>query len=56
VVLVVELGYGNDQQTVVLARVAVDECRRAVGAATVRTEQFTMETFLKVGHHGFFKS
>jgi hypothetical protein len=31
VVLVVELWYGNNEQTVVLTRVTVDERRRAVG-------------------------
>ena len=55
-VLVVKLRYGNNQQTVVLARIAVYECRRAVGARPVCTEQFTTQTLLEVSHHGFFES
>ena len=37
-VIVVELRYRNDQQTVVLTRIAVHEGRRAIGARTVGAE------------------
>jgi hypothetical protein len=37
-VLVIELGYRNNQQTVVFARIAIYECRRAIGTRTVGTE------------------
>ena len=53
-VFVVEFRHGNDEQTMVLARVAVDERRGAVGTRAVRTEQLTTQRLLQVGHHSFF--
>jgi hypothetical protein len=37
-VLVIEFGYRNNQQTVVLARIAVNECGTAISARTVGSE------------------
>ena len=53
-VLVIQLGYRNNQQTMVLARIAVYECRRAISARAIGPEEFTSETLLQVRHHGFF--
>ena len=53
-VLVIELGYGNYQQSVVLARITVYQCRAAVGARTVGSEELTDKTLLQVSHHGLF--
>jgi hypothetical protein len=53
-VLVVELRNGNNQQTVILARVTVYQRRRTISARTVCTKQFTTKGFLQVGHDGFF--
>jgi hypothetical protein len=53
-VLVVELRYRNNQQTVVLTRIAVHKRGTAIGTRTVSAEEFTTETLLKVSHHGFF--
>ena len=55
VVVIVELGHGRDEQTVIFACVAIDKCRAAVGARTVGTEQLFLHHSLKVGHGGPFK-
>ena len=56
VVLVVKLGHGHYKQTVVLARVAVNQRRCTVRTTTVRAKQLAAKALFKVRHHGFFKS
>ncbi len=34
-ILVIELWYGNNEQTMILTRIAVNECRTAIGTRTV---------------------
>jgi hypothetical protein len=53
-VLIIQLRYGNYQQSVVLTRVAVYKRRAAICARTVCSEELTAETLLQVSHHGFF--
>jgi hypothetical protein len=52
-VLIVEFRHRNNQQTMVLAGIAVYEGRTAISARPVSPEEFTTETFLQVSHHGF---
>jgi hypothetical protein len=52
-VLIIEFWHRNNQQTMVLAGIAVYECRTAISARPVSPEEFTTETFLQVSHHGF---
>jgi hypothetical protein len=42
-ILIVELRYGNNEQTVILTGVTVYQCRRTVGTRAVRPKQFTTE-------------
>ena len=55
-VLIVQLRYGNNEQTVILTRVTIYKRRSTVGARTVCSKQFTTERLLQVGHYRFFKS
>jgi ribosomal protein L35AE/L33A len=43
VVLIIKLRYGNNEQTVIFARIAVYQRRRTIGARTVCPKKFTME-------------
>ena len=45
-VLVVNLWYRHYQKTMVLTRVTVYKCRRAIGTTSVGTEQFTTKALL----------
>jgi CRP-like cAMP-binding protein len=56
VVLIIKLRYGNNEQTVIFARIAVYKSRCTIGARTVCSQQFTMERLLKIGHYSFLES
>jgi hypothetical protein len=55
-ILVIQLRYGNHEQTVVLTGVAIYKGRRTVGTGTVCPKQFTTQRLLQIGHHSFLKS
>ena len=55
-IFIVQFGYGNNEQTVVLARVAVGNGRTAVGSRSVCPQQFPTQRLLQVRHYSFFKS
>jgi hypothetical protein len=42
-ILVIELRHGNNEQTVIFARIAVYQCRCTIGSRTVCPKKFTME-------------
>ena len=56
VVFIVQVGDREDQQTVVFARVAIDDGRAMVGARSVCAQNLTWQGFLQIYHQGFFKS
>ena len=55
-VLVVNLRYGYDEESVVLADVAPHECGGAVGAATTCYQEFLEEGILKIRHLRLIKT
>jgi hypothetical protein len=45
-VLIVKLGYRNNQQTMVLTGIAIYEGRTAISTRSIGPEEFTTETLL----------
>ena len=55
-IVIVQFGNRYDEQSVILADVAVHNRRTRIGSRTVGAQQFFRQGSLQVGHRGFLKS
>ena len=55
-VLLVEIGHGYDEQSVILSGVAVDDGRARVGSRPVGAQQLSGQRLFEVGHKCLLKS